>query len=70
MSIPLLAIPGPWEQADNRFTHHRNHLPDVQRRGSGGGGGGGGGEMEEEDYLPPQDQACFLHTDEPLTQNS
>jgi hypothetical protein len=27
-------------------------------------------EMEEEDYLPLQDPACFLHMDEPLTQNS
>jgi hypothetical protein len=60
--------------ADNRFTHHRNHLPDalkeevakeevaeeevVEE------------EMEEEGYLHQQDQACFLRMDELLTQNS
>jgi hypothetical protein len=27
-------------------------------------------EAAEEDYPHQQDQACFLHTDEPLTQNS
>jgi hypothetical protein len=26
-------------------------------------------EAAEEDYLRQQDQACSLHTDEPLTQN-
>jgi hypothetical protein len=58
-------------QADNRSTHHRNHLPDAQK-----------GEavveeeeeeeeeMAEEDCLPQQDQDCFLHMDEPLTRNS
>jgi hypothetical protein len=59
-------------QADNRSTHHHNHLPDAQKE-----------EVavevaveeveeeaEEEDYLRQQDQACFLHMDELLTQNS
>jgi hypothetical protein len=61
-------------KADSRSTHHRNHLPDdptmeaeeaaevvevevVEA------------EVAEEDYPHPQDQACFLHMDELLTQS-
>jgi hypothetical protein len=60
-------------QADNRFTHHHNHLPDalkevveeevaVEEEAVE--------ETEEEGYLHQQDQACFLRMDELLTQNS
>jgi hypothetical protein len=54
-------------QTDSHSTHHRNHLPDdpameaeavVEAV-----------EATEEDYLRQQDQACFLHTDELLTQS-
>jgi hypothetical protein len=60
-------------QTDNRSTHHRNHplgIPmeevavevaeeEVAEEGAA-----------EEDYPCQQDQACSLHTDELLTQNS
>jgi hypothetical protein len=59
-------------QEDNRSTHHHNHLPDAPKE-----------EVvevvvaveeveeaAEEDYLRQQDQACSLHMDELLTQNS
>jgi hypothetical protein len=58
-------------QTDSHFTHHHHHLPDDLKM-----------EMEveemeaaveaeaaEEDYPHQQDQACFLHTDELLTQS-
>jgi hypothetical protein len=57
-------------QADNRSTHHRNHLPDAQKEEVVVEEAVEEEEMVEEDYLPQQDQACFLHMDEPLTQNS
>jgi hypothetical protein len=51
-------------QTDNRSTHHRNHplgipMEEVAEEAAA-----------EEDYPRQQDQACSLHTDELLTQNS
>jgi hypothetical protein len=59
-------------QADNRSTHHRNHPPDAQKEEAAEEEEEveEEEEMAEEDYLLQQDQACSLHTDEPLTQNS
>jgi hypothetical protein len=70
-------------QADNRFTHHRNHLPDALKEEvaeeevaeevaaeEAVAEEAAAEEMEEEGYLHQQDQACFLRMDELLTQNS
>jgi hypothetical protein len=60
--------------ADNRFTHHHNHLPDALKEEVAEGEvaveEAEVEEMEEEGYLHQQDQACFLCMDELLTQNS
>jgi hypothetical protein len=56
---------------DSHSTHHRNHLPDAQKEEAAVEEVvEEEEEMVEEDYLLQQDQACSLHTDEPLTQNS
>jgi hypothetical protein len=59
-------------QADNRSTHHNNHLPDAPKEGVAVEEvvEEAVEEAAEEDYLHQQDQACFLRMDEPLTQHS
>jgi hypothetical protein len=61
-------------QANNHFIHHHNHLSDALKEEVAEEEVAveevAVEEMEEEGYLHQQDQACFLHMDELLTQNS
>ena len=64
-------------QTDSHSTHHRNHLPGDLKVEEAMEMAVEAMEMAveaveaaEEDYLHQQDQACSLHTDELLTQNS
>jgi hypothetical protein len=60
-------------KTDNRSTHHSNHPsddPKVEEEAMEVVVEAEEGEAAEEDYPCQQDQACFLHTDELLTQNS
>jgi hypothetical protein len=56
--------------ADNHSTHHHSHLPDAQKEEAVEVVAEEEEEMVEADYLLQWDQACSLHTDEPLTLNS
>jgi hypothetical protein len=67
-------------QTDSHSTHHRNHLPDDPKAEATkveattveaveAVEAGEAVEAAEEDYPRQQDQACFLHTDELLTQS-
>jgi hypothetical protein len=59
-------------QTDSHSTHHRNHLPDNPKVEEAMKVAVEAVEMVEaveEDYPRQQDQACFLHTDELLTQS-
>jgi hypothetical protein len=60
-------------QTDSHSTHHCNHLPDDPKVEAAMavevGVAGEVVEAAEEDYPRQQDQACFPHTDELLTQS-